>query len=73
MKRFDLIKREFWKTLGSVELRRSKWSQQREKIVEFKRQRGHCLVPFQCKQDVSLGTWVNRQRTFHKNDKLLLD
>jgi uncharacterized protein YbgA (DUF1722 family) len=43
------------------------WHQQREKLVEFKRQNGHCVVPFNCQQDKSLGQWVSHQRTHCDN------
>jgi hypothetical protein len=49
------------------------WHQQHEKLVEFKRKKGHCLVPTKYEQDKSLGMWVNKQRSFHNNSKLRLD
>jgi hypothetical protein len=49
------------------------WHQQHEKLVEFKRKHGHCAVPRGCKQDKSLGDWVNKQRTSHKNNKIRPD
>jgi hypothetical protein len=49
------------------------WHQQHEKLVEFKRKKGHCLVPTKYEQDKSLGLWVNKQRSFHNNSKLRLD
>jgi hypothetical protein len=58
-----------WKDDGSE----SKWNQQYEKICEFKRKHGHCLVPSKYEQDKSLGLWVNAQRKSHKNNKLRLD
>jgi hypothetical protein len=49
------------------------WHQLYEKLVEFKRKKGHCVVPSRFEQDKSLGQWVAKQRTFHKDDKLRLD
>jgi hypothetical protein len=48
------------------------WHQQCEKLVEFKRKKGHCIVP-RYEQDRSLGGWVNNQRTFYRNNKLQQD
>jgi hypothetical protein len=54
--------------------RDKKWKMQFEQLVEFKRQNGHCMVPKSYEQDKSLlGRWVERQRTFHKSDKMRLD
>jgi uncharacterized protein YbgA (DUF1722 family) len=50
-----------------------KWYMHYEQLVDFKRKYGHCMVPQKSKEDRSLGEWVNRQRTFHKNDKIRLD
>jgi hypothetical protein len=50
-----------------------KWNMQYEKIVEFKRKNGHCLVPKRYEQDKSLGAWVSDQRSNHINNKLRLD
>jgi hypothetical protein len=49
------------------------WHQYYEKLVEFKRKNGNCLVPFAYEQDASLGNWVFDQRKKHKNNKLRLD
>jgi hypothetical protein len=50
------------------------WHQQHEKLIEFKRKKGHCLVPRRkCDQEKTLGMWVGTQRNFHKNNKLRLD
>jgi hemerythrin superfamily protein len=51
----------------------SKWNQQYEKIIEFKRNKGHCMVPYAYEQDKPLGQWVTTQRVYHKNNKLRLD
>jgi hypothetical protein len=47
-----------------------KWKKQYEKLIEFKRKNGHCLVPCRYQQDKSLGIWVANQRwEFHGNCK----
>jgi hypothetical protein len=51
----------------------SPWKKQYEKLVEFKRKNGHCLVPKKWPEDASLGTWVDTQRQFHSENKLRLD
>jgi glutaredoxin len=49
------------------------WKQKYEKLVEFKRNNGHCLVPSMYQEDKSLGAWVGKQRHTHFNNKLRLD
>jgi uncharacterized protein YbgA (DUF1722 family) len=49
------------------------WNRQYEQLVKFKRKNGHCMVPFKCEQDKSLGKWVSKQRTSHRNNKIRLD
>jgi uncharacterized protein YbgA (DUF1722 family) len=44
------------------------WHRQYEKLVEFKRTNGHCMVPSKYKQEKSLGSWVSTQRSNHRND-----
>jgi uncharacterized protein YbgA (DUF1722 family) len=51
----------------------STWKKQYEKLVEFKRNNGHCLVPKKYPEDKSLGEWVSYQRQMHTNDKLRVD
>jgi hypothetical protein len=64
-----------WKDDGALALKSDDllWHQQFEKLVEFKRDKGHCKVPNKYEQDKSLGTWVSHQRNHHKNNKLRLD
>jgi hypothetical protein len=50
-----------------------KWNMQLERLVEFKRFNGHCMVPRRYEPDTLLGQWVSTQRTLHKNNKLRLD
>jgi hypothetical protein len=49
------------------------WHQQYEKLVEFKRKKGHCRVPRSYEQDKSLGIWVGHQRSHHNNNEMRLD
>jgi hypothetical protein len=49
------------------------WHQQHEKLVEFKRNYGHCVVSQRYEQDKSLGQWVCKQRNLHKDNKITLD
>jgi hypothetical protein len=44
---------------------------QYEKLLEFKRSKGHCMVPQSYEQDRALGQWVHRQRNYYKTNKLL--
>jgi hypothetical protein len=41
------------------------WKNQYEKLVEFKRKHGNCLVPRSYQEDMSLGMWVHNQRQRH--------
>jgi hypothetical protein len=46
------------------------WHQQHDKLVDFKRKNGHCIVPSFYAQDYGFGEWVHRQRSKNKNNKL---
>ena len=50
-----------------------KWHQQYEKLLEFQRQNGHCIVRQGYKQDASLGRWVSKQRVLLANNTLRED
>lgn len=50
-----------------------KWRLQYQKLVDFKRNNGHCLVPFNYEQDKSLRNWVAAQRRFHSADTIRQD
>jgi hypothetical protein len=52
---------------------RKLWHQQYQKLVEFKRKNGHCMVTQRSKEDKSLAKWVHTQRACHQNNKLRLD
>jgi hypothetical protein len=54
------------------------WNLQYEKMVEFKRKNGHCVVkkitgPKDAGLNKTLGKWVANQRGRHANNKLRLD
>jgi hypothetical protein len=49
------------------------WNKHYEKLVEFKRKNGHCLVPRRYQEDVSLGNWAHTQRHFHSNNTIRPD
>jgi hypothetical protein len=46
----------------------NQWNVKYERLVEFKRENGHCMVPSRYKQDKSLGPWVRTQRRIHNNN-----
>jgi hypothetical protein len=62
-----------WKVENSRNIDDKLWNNQYEKLVEFKRKKGHCLVPTKYEQDSSLGTWVRTQRRNNRNNKLRPD
>jgi hypothetical protein len=64
-----------WETDGALTFKPDDrlWRQQYEKLLEFKRNKGHCMVPSKYQQDQSLGTWVSHQRSNHKNNNLRPD
>ena len=41
-----------------------------EKLKDYKREHGDCLVPKQYNKDKALGLWVTRQRTERKANRL---
>jgi hypothetical protein len=61
---------------GHVAVRPSddkKWHQHYERLVEFQRKNGDCIVPQRYEQDKFLGRWVERQRGRHNTNKLRKD
>ena len=50
-----------------------RWNEHYEKLVEFKRQNGHCMVSQDYEPDKSFGRWVLTQRKLHTNNKLRQD
>jgi uncharacterized protein YbgA (DUF1722 family) len=69
--RKDLLdKIEFVRRVDIADKNAKSWQQQYEKLVEFKRKNGHCIVPQVYEQDKSLGNWVSNQRSFHTKNKM---
>jgi hypothetical protein len=62
-----------WKADADRNTNDKLWLQQYEKLVEFKRKKGHCIVPTKYEPDRSLGHWVRNQRTSHIDNKIRLD
>jgi hypothetical protein len=62
-----------WKVEGPRNVDDNGWHQQHEKLVEFKRKKGNCLVPRRCEQDRSLAEWVSTQRSPQIDNKIRLD
>jgi hypothetical protein len=46
------------------------WNKQYEKLVDFKRKNGNCLVLQRYQEDAILGSWVHRQRVGHANNTI---
>jgi hypothetical protein len=44
----------------------AKWEEMFERLVTFKKENGHCLVPNRYPPDPSLGSWVSTQRRQYK-------
>ena len=64
---------QYRQTLGSLEAAElkepSQWNTMYKKLLDFRTQHGHCLVPHSTKGDkdlTSLGRWVANQRVFYK-------
>jgi hypothetical protein len=60
-----------WKV--KVDTNSALWNKQYEKLVEYKRGNGHCLIPQRHHADMSLGKWVDSQRQFHCKNTIRLD
>jgi hypothetical protein len=56
-----------------TEFLNKQWNKQYERLVEFKRNHGHCVVPFRYEEDLSFWKWVDNQRTAQTNKKLRAD
>lgn len=46
------------------------WANQYRALLAFKAQHGHCRVPQQCSSDLTLGRWLNKQRSTRRKGKL---
>jgi hypothetical protein len=62
-----------WSVEIAVNRHIKQWRLQYEKLVEFKRKNGHCIVPYSYLQDNSLGNWVAKQREFEKKNIMRQD
>jgi hypothetical protein len=47
-----------------------KWEDSFNALVEFKKRKGHCDVPLRWKEDLSLGSWVTRQKKQRDSSRL---
>jgi hypothetical protein len=61
-----------WKDDGAHTLiiDEKRWHEKYEKLLEYKRKKGHCLVP---RLSSHLGEWVNTQRRNHDKNKMRPD
>jgi hypothetical protein len=42
------------------------WMNRYRELVDFREEQGHCIVPNLCKDNKSLGRWVQHQREYYK-------
>ena len=47
-------------------LQQNRWESMFARLIEFKEEHGHCLVPNRFEEDRSLGAWVSTQRRHYK-------
>ena len=59
----------FTRDLGGVNPK-DLWALRYEQLVEFKKQNGHCVVPYNQPDNRQLGIWVSNQRSNRKQNKL---
>ena len=64
--------KEILKVFDEIEDRLASWEAMYEKLLEFKKNFGHCNVPDRWPEDTQLGGWVGKQRT-KRNRGLLSD
>jgi superfamily II DNA or RNA helicase len=57
-------------TTRVLERLESSWDLNFGKLVKFKEEHGHCVVPVKYAKDSTLGTWVGRQRMEKKSGEL---
>jgi hypothetical protein len=62
-----------WRDTMGTKLDDKKWNKQYEKLLNFKQNNGHCMVPRSYSEDKSLGIWVSTQRSTHNTNKMRLD
>uniref|UniRef100_A0A6U3UDC3 Helicase-associated domain-containing protein n=1 Tax=Ditylum brightwellii TaxID=49249 RepID=A0A6U3UDC3_9STRA len=71
LKRLESIGFE-WKVKHKMKRHYDKqWNEMFEKLLDYKRKNGHCLVPKRCMDDIKLGTWVHTQRIQYR--KTMMD
>lgn len=58
--------RKYKRRRGSQGKQAERWDQMFQRLLEFKRIHGHCLVPNRYPLDPSLGAWVSTQRRHYK-------
>lgn len=46
------------------------WMEHFHELLLFKQKNGHCRVPYRCKENLSLGRWVDTQRQEKKKQRL---
>jgi hypothetical protein len=49
------------------------WHQQYDKLLEFERKNGNCVMPRKHEEDKSLGKWIGTQQNFHNKNEICLD
>lgn len=59
----------FTRDLGGVNPK-DLWALRYDQLVEFKKQNGHCVVPYNHPDNRQLGIWVSNQRSNRKQNKL---
>jgi len=47
------------------------WDEMYQRLVAYKMEHNHCLVPQRYKEDPQLGTWVHTQCRFYKKNKMV--
>jgi superfamily II DNA or RNA helicase len=51
-------------------IRKLSWDERFNELVEFKKEFGHCIVPFRWSRNKSLSTWLNNQKQYRKRGSL---
>ena len=56
-------------SIGSIRWKDDLWNQRFEELKDYKKQFGHCNVPWKYKANPQLGTWVAHQRSRTSNER----
>ena len=56
--------------IGFVWKTREDWTTRYNDLVAYKKRHGHCNVPTRCKENKSLGSWVDHTRQQFKHGEL---